>query len=117
VEDLQEAGVVGADFKLGVGVDNPGARGGRLVEIGGSRRGGSNGCGRGEHGGLRGRKRGWLGRGLWRRGLLIWLRALAVRAAAEQAVVAILSVERVGGEREGQRGGGQYEGEMRMAHL
>ena len=38
-------------------------------------------------------------------------------AAAEQSVIIVLGMERMGGEREEQRGGRQDEGEAETAHL
>jgi len=101
VEDLQETGVVGTDFKQTVSVEDASTDAGAFVEIGGSCRCGCDGCRCGQRCGLGCGKRRWL----WC-GWLIWLRAWAMGAAAEQAVVTVLGLERLGSEREEQCGGG-----------
>lgn len=100
MEDLQEAGVVGADFEQAIGEDDASTVGGALVKNSGSWRG----RGRGDRCGLGGRQRGLRRLILARSG-----------SAAEQVVVSVLGAKR--GGREEKRDGSKNEGGMEAAHL
>lgn len=98
MKDLQEAGVVGADFEKAVGEDHASTVSGALVKNSGSWRGRGNRCG------LGGRQSGLRRLMLARSG-----------SAAEQAIVRVLGAE--GRGREEKRDSSKDEGGAEAAHL